>query len=211
MSETVPHVMTNAVTGEQLVIQLKPKGGDSAVEAQAFLEERLKEAERIDPQSCEIGRWYANAVDVYGIFEEHEEFACYGNERFVRNVPDGGWVWDGHLPEHIAKAPVERMNREADTYENYLKRPKESRQLWEAKKELRRVLGNYAYFLRSDVRRAAYAQELRAYLREWQERHPDQLHPRTGDLTIVSLFDLVSTMLDIIQPDNQAAEHLRIW
>jgi hypothetical protein len=77
MSETVPHVMTNAVTGEQLVIQLKPKGGHSAVEAQAFLEERLKEAERIDPQNCEIGRWYANAVDVYGIFEEHEEFACY--------------------------------------------------------------------------------------------------------------------------------------
>jgi hypothetical protein len=207
MSEIVPHVMTNVVTGEQLVIQLKPKGGHSAAEAQAFLEGRLKEAERIDPQTCEIGCWYANAVDLYGIFEDHEEFVCVGKERFVRNVPDGDWVWDGHLPEHIAKALVERIEREADTYENYLKRPKESRQLWKAKYELRRVLSNYAFFLRSDVDRAADAHELRAYLREWQERHPGQLHPRTGDQTIVSLFNLVSTMLDIIQPDNQAAEH----
>ena len=48
---------------------------------------------------------------------------------------------------------------------------------------------------------------MRAYLREWEEQHPDQLHFWTGDQTIVSLFDLVSTMLDIIQPDNKAAEH----
>ena len=207
MSETVPHVMTNAVTGEQLVIQLKPKGGHSAAEAQAFLEGRLKEAERIDPQTCEIACWPANAVDLYGIFEDDEEFYCCGKECFVRNVPDGYWVWDGHLPEHIYKALVERIEREADTYENYLKRPKESRQLWEAKHELRRVLRNYTFFLRPGVDWAADAHELRAYLREWQERHPDQLHPRTGDRTLVVLFELVRTMLDIIQPDNKAAEH----
>jgi hypothetical protein len=203
MSETVPHVTMDVVTGERHVIQLKPKGGWSAAEAQAFLEGRLKEAERIDPQTCEIRWWFADAVNLYGIFEDHEEFCCFGKERFVRNVPDGDWVWVGHLPEHIAKALFERMEREADTYENYLKRPKESRQLWEAKRELRRMLRNYSFFLSSDVDRAADAHKLRAYLREWQERHPDQLHPRTGDQTIVSLFRLVNTMLDIIQPDKR--------
>ena len=206
MSETVPHVMTNFITGEQLVIQLKPRGGLSATEAQAFLEGRLKEAERIDPQTCEYGWWYAEAVNLYGIFESPKGFSCAGKECFVRNVPDGGWVWDGHLPEHTYKALVERIERETDTYENYLKRPKESRQLWEAKHELRRMLGNYAFFLRSDVDRTADAHKLRAYLRKWQEQHPDQLHDRSGDRTIVSLFDLVNTMLDIIQPDNKAAE-----
>ena len=125
MSETVPHVMLNIVTGEQPVIQLTPKGGRTAAEAQAFLEGRLKEAERIDPQTCEFAWWYARAVDLYGIFEVPEGWGCSGKENFVRNVPDGSWVWEGDLPEHIYKALVERIEREADTYENYLKRPKD--------------------------------------------------------------------------------------
>jgi hypothetical protein len=210
MSETIRHVMTHVTTREQRAIQrvsrLKPKGGRSAAEAQALLEGRLKEAERIDPQTCEYWFGYANLVDPYNIFEDEVSGFCDW-ECFVRNVPDGDWVWDYDLPDHIFEALAERIKREADTYENYLKRPKESRQLWEAKHELRGVLGNYSLFLRSDVDRAADAHKLRAYLREWQERHPDQLHLRTGDQTIVSLFDLVSTMLDIIQPDNKAAEH----
>jgi hypothetical protein len=208
MSETLPHVMMNAVTGEQLVIQLKPKYAWSAAEAQAFLEGRLKEAESIDPQTCEIGRWYVCAVDLYNIFEVPEEFDVYGKERFVRNVPDGSWwVWDGHLPEHIYKAVVERIELEADTYENYLERPKESRELWEAGHELRRVLSKYSFFLRSDVDRARHAHELRVYLREWHERHSAQLHPWIVDRTMVSLLYLADTMLDIIQPDNKTVEH----
>ena len=203
MSETVPYVMRNAETGERLVIQLKPKGGHSAAEAQAFLEGRRKEAERIDPETCQIECAYVNLVDPYDIFEEHEEFTCYSKERFVRNVPDGSWVWDSHLPKHIAKALDESIEREADTYEKYLKRPKELRQLWEVKHELRSVVSNYAFLLQSDVG----MHELRAYLRRWQERHPGQLHPRTGDRTMVLLFDLVSTVLDIMQPDSKAAEH----
>ena len=211
MSETVRHVMTHVTTRQQRVIHsvthLKPKGGRSAAEAQAFLEGRLKETERIDPQTCEYGWWDRDGADLYNIFELGEVTGGIGRECFVRNVPDGDWVWDGDLPKHIYKALVERIEREADTYENYLKRPKESRQLWEAKYELRKMLRNYAFFLESDVDRAADAHRLRAYLREWQERHPDQLHPRTGDRTIVALFKLVRTMLDIIQPDNKAAEH----
>ena len=165
----------------QRVSQLKPRGGRSAAEAQAFLEGRLKEAERIDPQTCEIGWWYADAVNLYGIFEDHEEFCCVGKECFVRNVPDGDWVWDGHLPEHAYKALVERIEREADTYENYLKRPKESRQLWEAKGELRFVLRNYASFLRWDIDRAADAHRLRAYLRDGKRSIPDRRPGRRGN------------------------------
>jgi hypothetical protein len=195
--------MRNAVPPEQRVIQLKPKDGRSAAEAQAFLEGRLKEAERIDPQTCEYRWWYADSVDPYNIFEYGEVSGCFDKECFVYNVPDGDWVWYGDLPEHIFKALRERMEREADTYENYLRRPKESRQLWEDKQKLRRMLTNYSFFLSSDVDRAADAHKLRAYLREWQERHPDQLHPRTGDQTIVALFRLVNTMLDIIQPDKR--------
>jgi hypothetical protein len=213
MSKTVPHVMTHVTTREQRVIQkvtqLKPKGGRSAAEAQAFLEGRLKEADRIDPQTCEYCFGYVDLVDPYNIFEDDEMLKGYCDKGyFVRNVPDGDWVYEGDLPEHIYKALVERINREADTYENDLKRPKESRQLWEAKYELRRGLRNCSFLLRPDVSvGAACAHELRAYLREWEERHPDQLHPRTGDRTIVVLFDLVNAMLDILQPDNKAAEH----
>jgi hypothetical protein len=31
---------------------------------------------------------------------------------FARNLPDGTWVWFGHLPEEICKALFERMDRE---------------------------------------------------------------------------------------------------
>src|SRR5215475_3228785 len=53
---TVPHVTVHATTGERTVIRLTPKGGWTAAEAQTFLAERKKEAERIDPETCEIGR-----------------------------------------------------------------------------------------------------------------------------------------------------------
>src|SRR5262245_40635312 len=50
MSETVPCVMMHVGTGERTAIQLKPAGGRSAAEAQAILEGRRKEAERITPR-----------------------------------------------------------------------------------------------------------------------------------------------------------------
>jgi hypothetical protein len=118
-------------------------------------------------------------------------------------VPDGDWVWDYDLPDHIFEALAERIKREADTYENYLKRPKESRERWEAGHELRKVLSKYSFFLQSDVDRAKHAHELRAYLHEWQERDSARRHPWIDDRTIVLLFYFASTMLDIIQPDNK--------
>jgi hypothetical protein len=64
------------------------------------------ERERIDPQTCEYGRRYANVVSIYGIFEGHEEIDGYrSKEWFVRKVPDGDWVCAGLLPEHVSGFP----------------------------------------------------------------------------------------------------------
>jgi hypothetical protein len=122
-TETVPHVMTNAMNpAEQHVIRLKPRDGHTAAEVQAFLIERIEEGKRIDAETCEIGRWYANAVDIYGIFEVPKEVMCVGNELFARNLPDGTWVWFGDLPEETCKALFDRMEdrrkREAETMSN---------------------------------------------------------------------------------------------
>ena len=98
-TETVPHTMTHAISGEQHVIRLKPKGGMTAAEAEAFLAERIEEGKRIDPQTCEIIRFPAQAVDLYGIFEVPDEWSCVGSELYARNLPDGYWEWFGDLPE----------------------------------------------------------------------------------------------------------------
>jgi hypothetical protein len=49
MTDTVPHTMVNAVTAERHVIQLRPKEGMTAADAQAFRAERIEEGKRIDP------------------------------------------------------------------------------------------------------------------------------------------------------------------
>jgi hypothetical protein len=196
---TVPHRMINARTGESHFIHLKPKGGMTVEEAQAFRAERVEEGERIDPDTCQIARWPVEAVDIYGIFEPPGEWSCFGKETFVRNVPDGDWVWDGDLPEDIAKALYDRIEREADTYENYLKRPKETPEVWQAKQGLWRLLSNYSFFLQLSTNTAEDVRRLQETLRKWQEEHPNLVHHQTGDQGIVSMLRLVNSMLPMIQ------------
>jgi len=199
MSETIP---VRILGGE--VVQLKPAGGRSVAEAQAFLEERRKEAERIDPQTCEIAWWYADWVDIYGIFERTEH-AYFSKECFVRNGPDGIWVCGNDLPERGAL--IERIEREAEAeaYALYLKRPKESRERWRAKHELWKALNNYNFCLAVKGYLTEEAHNLRAYLREWEERHPGLLESLTVNLEGVDnaldvettvAFNLVRLMLD---------------
>ena len=69
MTDTVPHTMVNAVTGAHHVIQLRPKEGMTAADAQAFRAERIEEGKRIDPQTCDIIKYYVEAIDLYGIFK----------------------------------------------------------------------------------------------------------------------------------------------
>jgi putative DNA primase/helicase len=66
---TVPQLMINAFTGEEHVIQLKPRYGLTPKEVLAFLAERKEEAKRIDPETCKIASWHTQVLDVYGIFE----------------------------------------------------------------------------------------------------------------------------------------------
>ena len=112
MSNTVPQTMINAVTGERHVIQLKPVGDMTSAEAQAFLADRVEEGKRIDPETCDIIKYKAAVLDPYGIFEVPDDWSCVGSARFARNLPDGDWVWFGHLPEATCKALFERMEHE---------------------------------------------------------------------------------------------------
>ena len=109
MTDTVPHTMVNAVTGEHHVIQLRPKEGMTAADAQAFRAERIEEGKRIDPETCDIIKYKVQAVDLYGIFEVPDELWCVGSELFARNLPDGYWVWFGDLPEERCKALFARI------------------------------------------------------------------------------------------------------
>ena len=104
------HLMINAVTGEEHVIQLKLKPGISDAEAQAFRAGSIQEGKRINPHTCLTMRVAVEAVDVYGLHEVPAEWSCTGKERFVR-MPDGDWVWEGDLPEEIAKALHDRLER----------------------------------------------------------------------------------------------------
>jgi hypothetical protein len=100
--------MINAVTGERHVIQLRPRAGLTAPEAQAYLDGRIAEGKRINPENCEVMRFAVESVDLYGLFEDPGEWSCIGGETFVRNLPDGKWVYLGHLPDDIARAVWER-------------------------------------------------------------------------------------------------------
>jgi hypothetical protein len=54
--------MTNAVTGDRDVIQLKPRGGMTAAEAEAFLAERIQEAKTLSkPTAPSWRRFKTNA------------------------------------------------------------------------------------------------------------------------------------------------------
>src|SRR3974390_1464594 len=107
---------------------------------------------KIDIETCELGRWYAWDLDPYGIREAlgdlPEECKQTGTNRFVRSPESRGWVHEGDLPAASASAMYERIYREANTYENYIKRPKDPSELWQAKDDLWRVVGNYAQFIK---------------------------------------------------------------
>jgi hypothetical protein len=87
MGDTVPQLIIDIGTGERHVIQLRPRAGLTAAEAQAFLDGRIAEGKRIDPENCDVTRFCVETVDSYGLFEVPGEWSCVGNETFVRNPP----------------------------------------------------------------------------------------------------------------------------
>jgi hypothetical protein len=111
MGDTVPQLIIDIGTGERHVIQLRPRAGLTAAEAQAFLDGRIAEGKRIDPENCDVTRFCVETVDSYGLFEVPGEWSCVGNETFVRNPPDGEWVDLGDLPDEARRAVWERIDR----------------------------------------------------------------------------------------------------
>jgi hypothetical protein len=178
-------------------------------EMQQWVASREEAALKIDIETCELGCWYAYDCDPYGARPDlPEEMKQIGTNRFVRSAESRGWVCEDDLPPATIEAMYERIHREADTYENYLKRPKDPPELWQAKHELWRVVVNYACFIEwRDEDRAAAVRELQALgerLRRWQELHPDQVDHRKGDPAIMSVCHLVQSMMDINVATNSA-------
>jgi hypothetical protein len=103
-AKTMKQILINVTTGEQEEINLKPKNGITDAEVEAFLAERVEEGKRIDLKNCECATWSTEALDPYGVFEVPKEYSCIGSEQFVRNLPDGNWVWFGDVPEEIFEA-----------------------------------------------------------------------------------------------------------
>ncbi len=74
----------------------------------------------IDIETCELGRWYANDCDPYGIRELlgelPEEAYQIGTNRFVRSSQSRGWVHEGDLPADKGRAMYARIEREWQAY-----------------------------------------------------------------------------------------------
>jgi hypothetical protein len=111
VTETIPQTMINASSGERHVIQLKPREGLTAADVRAFLADREEAAMLIDPENCEIMKHKTETLDPYGLFDVPDEWSCIGSARFVRNLPDGEWVWFGDLPEAILNALTKHWRR----------------------------------------------------------------------------------------------------
>jgi hypothetical protein len=105
--------MINVMTGERTIIQLRPSPPLTVADVEAELAERKAEGALIDPENCEIIKYYAEAVDIYGLFDVPDEWSCVGSELFVRTLPDGDWVWVGDLPEETCKAVLKRLEEKA--------------------------------------------------------------------------------------------------
>jgi hypothetical protein len=117
MTETIPHVSTNVMTGERHTIQLKPKEGMTVADVEAFLAERKAAGLLINPATCATIDYYAEALDIYELFDVPDEWSCVGSELFVCNPDADGphryWVWLGDLPEETCKAVLKRLEERA--------------------------------------------------------------------------------------------------
>ena len=84
-------------------------------ELRQWLASRKQAGRVIDIESCELGWWFAERLDPYGLYralgEFPEEYSCIGRDYFVRSPESNGWVWEGDLPADKAKAISARRTR----------------------------------------------------------------------------------------------------
>lgn len=86
--------------------RITPRAGLTVAEVDAFHAARKADALKIDPANCMAIRTYCQVIDPYGVLALPEEADCIGSYFFVRNLPDGEWVWEGDLPDDILKEVV---------------------------------------------------------------------------------------------------------
>ena len=103
--------------GETMAIMPWSRDKLSDDELRQWLASRKEAGQVIDIESCELGWWYAETLDPYGIYkalgEFPEEYSCVGRERFVRSPESNGWISEGDLPKEKLKALRERIKRAA--------------------------------------------------------------------------------------------------
>jgi hypothetical protein len=87
-------------------------------EIRQWLAERKTMACKIDVTTCEVGWWYVNEVDEYGILQALGELSpeligiSINRWTFVRSPESNGWVSELDLPSASKKALYERFERE---------------------------------------------------------------------------------------------------
>ena len=86
-------------------------------ELRQWLASRKQVGKEIDIATCEIGRWYANVLDEYGIREAlneplSEEEIQSGGCWFVRSSQSDGWVSMYDLPPEKSRALDARIGRQ---------------------------------------------------------------------------------------------------
>jgi hypothetical protein len=86
-------------------------------QCQQWLASRKEAGLKIDINTCELGRWYANDCDPYNLRTDlAEEMYQIGTNRFVRSAESCGWVHEGDLPSDKLKAMYDRIYREYAEY-----------------------------------------------------------------------------------------------
>jgi hypothetical protein len=89
-------------------------------ELRQWLASRKEAAQAIDVESCEVGVWYADELDPYGIDRALGEFCLDGASinrvGFVRSPDSNGWVYVGDLPDQKYSALLDRTEREWQAY-----------------------------------------------------------------------------------------------
>jgi hypothetical protein len=88
-------------------------------ELRGWLASRRAAGAAIDIETCELGRWYVQILDPYGIREAlgEEIYDQVGSDLFVRSPDSRGWIAEEDLPPEKAHALYERIRRESDNSE----------------------------------------------------------------------------------------------
>jgi hypothetical protein len=111
-------------SGETMQIMPWSRDRLSEDELRQWLATRKEAGSKIDIATCEVGWWYVNEVDDYGIHEQlgelSEELIGYSINRwqFVRSAESNGWVSIADLPEEKIRALHERFDRERASKSN---------------------------------------------------------------------------------------------